>query len=91
MILIPEVAYHFVDSDNELLDTEGVGKESMLTSLTIFGNTSLKLTSTSGNDEDSTISLGSTGNHVLDEVTMARGIWKRFSKWRKDRQVMIYQ
>jgi len=47
----------------------------MLTGLTILGDTSLELTSTSGNDEDSTISLGRTSDHVLDEVTMARGIY----------------
>lgn len=31
-------------------------------------------TYTSGNDENGTISLGSTSDHVLDEITMTRGI-----------------
>jgi len=65
---------HLVDGDDELLDTESVGEESVFTSLTILGDTSLELTSTSGNDENGTISLGSTSDHVLDEITMTRGI-----------------
>jgi hypothetical protein len=65
---------HLVDGDDELLDTEGVGEESVLTSLAILGDTSLELTSTGGNDENSAIGLGSTSNHVLDEITMAGGI-----------------
>jgi len=65
---------HLVDGDDELLDAEGVGEESVLTSLTILGDTSLELTSTSGNDENGTISLGGTSDHVLDEITVTRGI-----------------
>jgi hypothetical protein len=65
---------HLVDGDDELTHTEGEGKESVLASLTILGDTSFELTSTAGDDEDSAISLGGTGNHVLDEVTVTRGI-----------------
>ena len=46
----------------------------MLAGLAILGDTSLELTSAAGNDENSTVSLGGTGNHVLDEITMAGGI-----------------
>ena len=46
----------------------------MLTSLTIFGDTGFELTSASGNDKNSTISLGGTSDHVLDEVTMTWSI-----------------
>lgn len=46
----------------------------MLASLTVLGDTSLELTSTSSDDEDSAISLGGTGNHVLDEITMTRSV-----------------
>lgn len=46
----------------------------MLTSLTILGDTGLELTSTSGNDENGAISLGSTCDHVLDEITVTWGI-----------------
>ena len=65
---------HLVDGNNELPDTESEGKESMLASLTVLGDTGLKLTSTSGNDEDGAVSLGGTSDHVLDEVTVTRGI-----------------
>lgn len=65
---------HLVDGDDELLHTEGVGEESVLTGLAILGDTSLELTSTGGNDENGAIGLGSTSNHVLDEITMAGGI-----------------
>jgi hypothetical protein len=65
---------HLVDGDDELLDTKGVGEESVLTSLAILGDTSLELTSTGSNDENGAISLGSTSDHVLDEITVTRGI-----------------
>lgn len=65
---------HLVNSDNKLSYTEGEGEESVFTSLAIFRDTSFELTGTTSNDEDSTISLGSTGDHVFDEVTMSRGI-----------------
>jgi hypothetical protein len=65
---------HLVDSDDELLDTKSVGEKGVLTSLAILGDTSLELTSTGSNDENGAISLGSTSDHVLDEITVTRGI-----------------
>jgi len=65
---------HLVDGNDELLDTKGVGEKGVLTSLAILGDTSLELTSTGGNDENGTISLGGTSDHVLDEITVTRGI-----------------
>ena len=46
----------------------------MLASLAILGDTGLELTGTTGDDEDSAVSLGGTGDHVLDEVTVTRGV-----------------
>jgi len=46
----------------------------MLSGLAILGDTSLEFTSTSGNDEDGAIGLGGTRDHVLDEITVSRGI-----------------
>ena len=46
----------------------------MLASLAILGDTGLELTGTTGDDEDSAVSLGGTSDHVLDEVTVARGV-----------------
>jgi len=65
---------HLVDGNDELLDTEGIGEESVLTSLAILGDTSLELTSTGSNDENSAISLGGSSDHVLDEITVTRGV-----------------
>jgi hypothetical protein len=65
---------HLVDQDDELLDTKGVGKEGVLTSLSVGSDTGLELTSGRGNDEHSAIGLGGTSNHVLDEITMSGGI-----------------
>ena len=65
---------HLVDGNDKLADAEGEGKKSVLTGLTILGDTSFEFTSTSGNDKNSAIGLGSTSNHVLDEITMSRGI-----------------
>ena len=61
---------HLVDGDDELPDTEGEGKESVLSGLAIFGDTSLELTGTTSNDKDGTVSLGGTSNHVFDEITV---------------------
>jgi len=46
----------------------------VLASLTILGDTGLELTGTGGNDEDGAVGLRGTGDHVLDEVAMSRGI-----------------
>jgi len=46
----------------------------MLTGLTILGDTGFELTDTSSNDQNSTIGLGCTSDHVLDEITVTGGI-----------------
>jgi len=46
----------------------------VLACLTVLGDTSFELTGTRGDDEDSTIGLGCTSNHVLDEVTVTRSV-----------------
>jgi len=65
---------HLVDGNNELLNTESVREESVLTGLTVLGDTGLELTSTSGNDENGAVGLGSTSDHVLDEITVTWGV-----------------
>jgi len=65
---------HLVDGNDELSNTEGESEKSVLTSLAILGDTSLELTSTSGNDENGAIGLGSTSDHVLDEITVTRSV-----------------
>lgn len=73
-VLGPLGGVHLVDGDDELLDTEGVGKQGVLTGLAILGDTGLELTSTGGNDENGAVSLGGTSDHVLDEITVTGGI-----------------
>ncbi len=46
----------------------------MLSGLSLFGDSSFELTLWGGDHEDGAISLGSTGDHVLDEVSVAWGI-----------------
>lgn len=70
----PLGSVHLVDSNDELLDTKSVGKEGVLASLSILGDTSLEFTSTGGDNKDSAVGLGCTSDHVLDEVTMTWGI-----------------
>jgi len=65
---------HLVDADDELLDSEGVGEESVLTGLAILGDTGFELTSTGSDDEHTAIGLGGSGDHVLDEIPVAWGI-----------------
>jgi len=65
---------HLVDSNDELLDTEGVGEESVLSGLAVLGDTSFELTNTGGDDEDGAIGLGGTSDHVLDEITVTGGV-----------------
>merc|ERR1719259_1032309 len=65
---------HLVTGDNELLDTKGVGKGGVLSGLAVLGDTSLELSSSRGNDQDTTVSLRCSCDHVLDEITMSRGI-----------------
>ena len=65
---------HLVDGNDELTNTEGEREESVLTGLAVLGDTSLELTSTTGNDENGAVGLRGTSDHVLDEVTVTRGV-----------------
>ena len=46
----------------------------MFAGLAILGDTSFELADTGSDDEDGAIGLGGTGNHVLDEITMAGSV-----------------
>jgi len=65
---------HLVDNDDHLLDTKSVSEESVLTGLSVLGDTSFEFSLSGGDDENGAIGLRSTSNHVLDEITMSRGI-----------------
>jgi len=42
---------HLVDGNNKLLDTKSVSEQSVLTSLSVLGNTSFEFTDTSSNND----------------------------------------
>ncbi|KAI5621512.1 hypothetical protein C0J50_18921, partial [Silurus asotus] len=67
---------HLVDSNDKLLHSQGEGQEGVFTGLAVLGDTSLKLTNTTSNNQHSTVSLQEEGtsDHVLDEVSVSRGI-----------------
>lgn len=65
---------HLVQADDHLLDTKSEGKESVLSGLSFLGDTSLELTLRGGDHEEGAVSLGGTGDHVLDEISVAGGI-----------------
>ena len=48
---------HLVDSDDELLDSQGVSQQGVLSGLTILGDASFELTGAGGDDKDTAISL----------------------------------
>ena len=75
----PLSGVHFVNGNNKLPDTQGEGKQSMLTGLTILGDTSFEFTSTGSDNKNGTVGLGGTSNHVLDKITMARSVCIKLS------------
>jgi len=65
---------HLVDGDNHLSDSHSLGEESVLTSLSVLGETGLELSLSGSDHEDGGISLRSTSDHVLDEISVAGSI-----------------
>merc|ERR1712106_260922 len=65
---------HLVDSNNELLDSKGVSQQGVFSGLTVLGDASLELTGAGGDDEHTTISLGSSSDHVLYEIPVSGGV-----------------
>lgn len=65
---------HLVHCDDELTNTEGVGEQNVLIGLTFRGDTSFKLSLSGRDGENSSIGLGGSSDHVLDEISVARCI-----------------
>ena len=65
---------HLVAGDDHLLDTEGEGEESVFTGLTFLGVTGFETTGGGVDDEDGSVGLRGTSDHVLDEVTVSGGV-----------------
>merc|ERR1740128_695733 len=65
---------HLVDTDDKLLHSKSVGEQSVFSGLSVLGDTGLKLASTGSNDKNSTISLRSSSDHVLDEIPVSGSV-----------------
>jgi len=74
LFVLDSLVVHLVEGDNHLLDSKRVSKKGVLTGLSILRNSSLETSLRGVNDKDSDISLGSSGDHVLDEITVSWGI-----------------
>ena len=48
---------HLVDTDDQLLDTQGVGEKGVLAGLSVLGDTGFEFTDTTSDDQDGAISL----------------------------------
>lgn len=73
-VLGPLAGVHLVAGDDELPDTEGERQKSVLSGLTVLRDTGLELSNTGGDNENGAVGLGSSGNHVLDEISVSRGV-----------------
>merc|ERR1719359_1432688 len=81
LLVASGVAVHLVDADADLLHTEQVDETRVLTSLALdltslvvtLGNGSGEVTIGRNHDE-SNVGLGGARDHVLDEVTVTRGV-----------------
>lgn len=81
LAVLGDVTIHLVDSDEELLDSEQVNEDGMLTGLSL-DFTGLRVTLGNGcgevtigwHHQKSNIGLGGSSDHVLNEITMTWGI-----------------
>jgi len=72
--VVGTLGVHLVAADDHLLDTHGESEKSVLSGLTFLGPSGLELTRWGSDHEDGDISLGGTGNHVLNEISVSWGI-----------------
>ena len=65
---------HLVDGNDHLLDSHSLGQESVLSGLTVLGETGFETTDVRGDHKNSGIGLGGSRDHVLDEISVSGGI-----------------
>ena len=63
--------FHLINCHDELLDSEGIGKQGVLPRLPFLGAAGLELSIPGGGDEGTAVDLAGASDHVLGEVTMA--------------------
>jgi hypothetical protein len=74
LIVFDGLVVHFVACHDELLHTERESKQSVLTGLAILGDTGLETSLRRVDTENGGVCLRCPRDHVLDEVTVPRGI-----------------
>jgi len=57
-----------------LLDSHSEGEECVFSGLSILGDTRLEFSLSGSNNEDGSIGLGGSSDHVLDEISVAWGV-----------------
>jgi hypothetical protein len=65
---------HLVEGNNHLLDTKSEREQSVFLGLAFSSPTTFEPTRSRVDDQEGNIGLGSSGDHVLDEITVARSI-----------------
>ena len=74
LVVLDGLVVHLVTGDDHLLDTKSVGEKGVLTGLSVLGDTGLETSLGRVDDKYGNVGLGSSGNHVLDEITVSGGI-----------------
>ena len=72
--LVIENSVHLVDSNDHLLNSEGVGEQGVLAGLALLGDGGLELSRGGGDNKHGHVGLGGARDHVLDKVAVSRGV-----------------
>jgi len=73
-LVVSTLGVHLVAADDHLLDSHSESKKSVFSGLSFLGPSRFEFSRWRSDHEDGDISLGGTGNHVLDEISMSWGI-----------------
>ena len=74
LLVVSTLGVHLVAADDHLLDSHGESEKSVFSGLSFLGPSGLEFSRWGSDHEDGDISLGGTGNHVLNEISMSWGI-----------------
>jgi hypothetical protein len=71
LVVFDGLVVHLITGNDHLLDSKSVSEESVLTSLSVLGDTGFETTLRRVDDENSNIGLRGSGDHVLNEITVS--------------------
>jgi hypothetical protein len=71
LLVLDCLVVHLIHGDNHLLDSKSVSEGGVLAGLSILGDTSLETSLGRVDNKNGDIGLGSSGNHILDEITVS--------------------